>query len=193
MLPQAAVEASEVASMYPQHTLLIGPQATRRAFLRAIKSHRVLHFAGHAVVNPEVPALSRLALASETGVSGDIYAFELDRMSLPETDLVILAACDTAGGRTYRSSGVVSLARAFITAGVAEVIATLWRIQDETARPIFHALHEQLRAGLTPSAAIRVAQLRSLSSDRPELRTPASWATVVDIVSHRSLPIRRTQ
>ena len=43
-------EASEIAQLYPQATLLTGKQATRAAFLSRLHDSEVVHFAGQVAL-----------------------------------------------------------------------------------------------------------------------------------------------
>ncbi len=186
-LPGAQAEAREIAALYPTSTLLIGDAATRDAFLRDAPGHEVIHFAGHALVNADVPALSRLLLASTPNASGAIYEFELRGQSFGHTSVVVLAGCDTAIGKTYRSEGVASLARGFLSAGVPAVVATLWQIRDDASVELFTAFHKRLRNGQTPSRAIRDVQLSSLLHRVDAMRSPSVWAALVTISNPEQL------
>src|SRR4029077_2400200 len=63
-LKGADSEAIEVGRIYASATTLTGAQATSdRLFSGA---YHVIHFAGHTIVNPQFPLLSRLLLAPDT-------------------------------------------------------------------------------------------------------------------------------
>src|SRR5262245_13311422 len=61
-LPAAAEELRVVGGQYPHVTRLIGPAATREAFLAAIPDQDVVHFAGHALISRRYPFMSRLVM-----------------------------------------------------------------------------------------------------------------------------------
>ena len=94
-----------------------------------------MHYAGHAIVNDQVPSLSRLLLARD-GASDDdgaLFVSELAKVRLDGTKLVVLAACSTASGMVTNGRGIASIARPFLEAGAATVVATLWDVQDQSA------------------------------------------------------------
>jgi len=182
-LSSAADEARRIASLYGASVLQIGDQATRAAFLRDLPGADVVHFAGHAIADPEHPDFARLLLAPGDEGRGTLYAHELARLQLTLNPVVVLAACETAIGRTSRSEGMVSLARSFMSAGAREVIATLWRIEDTASLPLFLRLHEALRRGESGPDALRSAQLDMLRSSDPLLQRSATWASAVAWVS----------
>ena len=180
-LPGARSEAKAVAQIYQRSRSMIGQDAVRADFVREAGEYEVVHFAGHALVNPELPGLSRLLFASTTHGASELHAFEIARQRLARTNVIVLAACETAAGRTYRSEGVMSLARAFVDAGVPDVIATLWNVRDDVSRPLFERLHQHLSRGESVPAALRATQLWSLASADPALRSPSTWAAIVSI------------
>src|SRR6185436_15216717 len=119
-LARAEEEARLIAAAYPRSRLLAGSEATREKFLAlALQGPQVIHFAGHAVVNPEHPDLSMLVLAGNGGKKGPtaVYSHEVDGMKLGATRLVVLSACSTAAGQISASEGATSLARSFLAAG----------------------------------------------------------------------------
>ena len=62
-LPDAETEATDIAALYPGAKLFTGESATRSRFFEEVGRYQVLHFAGHAIQNPEYPWLSRLVVA----------------------------------------------------------------------------------------------------------------------------------
>ncbi|HVT18675.1 MAG TPA: CHAT domain-containing protein [Thermoanaerobaculia bacterium] len=180
-LPDAEVEARQLASLYPDAVILGGAQATKTAFLTSAPAAAVIHLAVHAVSNDQYPLLSALVLAPETAAgkrdSGSLYAHELYRADFARTRLAVLAACDTAVGRFSSSEGVESLARPFLARGVPAVVATLWRLDDFLARQFFAAFYRRLRSGMDPLTSLRETQLQMLRSPDRALRDPATWGT----------------
>src|SRR6185436_18815561 len=173
-LARAEEEARLIAAAYPRSRLLAGSEATRENFLAlALQGPQVIHFAGHAVVNPEHPDLSMFVLAGNGGKQGltAVYSHEVGGMKLGATRLVALSACSTAAGRISASEGATSLARSFLAAGVPAVLASLWEVDDPVASRFFVELHRRLRAGEDPIIALRTVQLSELGT-----APPAEWA-----------------
>jgi CHAT domain-containing protein/tetratricopeptide (TPR) repeat protein len=176
-LAGARDEAIRVADLYPSRELLLGEAATRPALLAGIGRRDVLHFAGHAVANRLAPARSSLALAGDESPADSIlYASEIAGLSLPATRTVVLSACHTAGEPLLGREGSLSLAQAFLTADVPTVVASLWRVDDQTSGPLLIALHRQLRAGAGAAEALRSAQLSFIGSAESSSRSPVAWA-----------------
>jgi CHAT domain-containing protein len=176
-LPGAEGEAKRVAALYPGALLLIGTQATRRAFLKDAAVSDIVHFAGHGVVRPDAPLLSHLVLApDEGGASGVLTARELFETRLPRTRLAILSGCHTASGRLSETEGASSLARALFAAGVPSVVASLWAVDDQSTAEFFASYHRRLSHGDDPTEALRRTQMEWLAQDRGGWQGFSTWA-----------------
>lgn len=173
-LPAAEVEARLVTAELSGSRLLTGRDATRRQFLDSLaRRPQVIHFAGHSVLNPELPHLSMLLFArsEKPGDSSVLYAHEVAELKLAATRLVVLSACSTAAGRVSASEGATSLARPFLAAGVPTVLASLWELDDPGVPDLLKRFYQSLNDGYDPAAALRTAQL-SLLDGSP----PSRWA-----------------
>ena len=191
-LPGAEQEAADIAALYPDAVRLVRETATRERFIALAPGSSVVHVAAHALVNEEFPDLSRLFLAPSATGAGAMTVADLGRLSLANTRLVVLAACGTAAGATFRGEGVTSLARPFLARGVAQVVGTLWQIDDQTSRRLFTAFHRGYVAGLPAATALQQAQLAAIADP---LTQSMDWAATVLLGSTenaaRTTPSRR--
>jgi CHAT domain-containing protein len=94
---------------------------------------------------------------------------------------MVLASCQTASGAFRRGEGVMTLARPFLAAGVPDVVASLWDLDDRAARAMFRTFHQQIRRGLSVPGALRQAQLDMMGSGDAEFSAPVGWAGIVAI------------
>jgi len=180
-LPGSESEVAAAAQWYPRHELLTGRQATKARFLEMAPRFEVVHFGGHAFVNPEFPLLSRLAFAGEAGSEQSLFAHEIARVRFPATRVVVLAACSTAAGFVSRGEGVVSVARPFLAAGVPLVVASQWDVDDRATEQLTFGFHRELAKSGNPVQALRATQLAMLrSGDAVEAR-PESWGAFVAV------------
>lgn len=174
-LSHAREEATRVALLHGLAPL-IGKAADRRSFLERAPGAEWIHFAGHSVIDPRNSLLSELVLARAPGEeSGAVAAHEIYQLDLRSTRLVILAACDTGPGYRPGSEGVSGFARAFFAAGAPTVVASLWKVDDETTGTLLYAFHRNLLVHPDPARALREAQLASLRSRNEKQRSPAAW------------------
>lgn len=179
----AAQEAADIAALYPRATVLANENAGKSAFRNAlVRDGGIVHFAGHAIVNTEYPGLSRLLFAKQADVAErTLFARELVEGPRAECQLVVLAACATAGGVVSRREGPMSLARPLLMRGVPAVIASLWAVDDSAARQLFAEFYRRLRAGNDPFEALRRAQLHLLTAGDAGLSRATSWSAFVAI------------
>jgi len=189
-LPAAVQEARDVASSYPRVTSLAGADATPERFLAGVAEHAIVHFAGHGVANEDQPAFSRLLLAAAPRAAGGLLASDIARQRFPNTRLVVLGACESARGAIRSGEGVLSIARAFLVAGVPTVVGALWEVDDEMTRRLLKQFHNDIARGETPAAALRRAQLAMLSDANPMVRHPMSWAGFVVMEAGRRTPVK---
>jgi CHAT domain-containing protein len=180
-LPEAEAEAADIGRLYARSELLTGSGATKMAFLEGVRGSQVVHYAGHAAASADAPSTARLLFARDprTGDSGALYLHGLRRSALSRARVVVLAACRTAAGAVSRVEGALSLGRPFLAAGVPDVVASLWDIEDVVSRRFFVAFHRALLAEGDPVLALRKAQIALLRGADVSLAHPASWAVFI--------------
>jgi CHAT domain-containing protein len=180
-LPQAEREAKEIGALLPGSEILTRESATKGRILKVAGQHEIVHFGGHAVINQEFPLLSYLVLSpSGPGDSGLLYAHELYSSRFGRCRLAVLAACSTANGPVH-GEGVVNFARAFLAAGVPNVVASFWAVEDAVTERLFQEFYSQLRNGLDPASALQKAQIDVLKSSDQSPQTLAVW-TAFEII-----------
>ncbi|HET8772965.1 MAG TPA: CHAT domain-containing protein, partial [Thermoanaerobaculia bacterium] len=172
-LPAAEREARRIALLYRNASLLNGAEATNRAFREAAPFADIIHFAGHATVGADRD--TALVLTRAPGDSWRADARSIAALKLGRTSLVVLAGCNTARGKAMADEGTLSLARAFLAAGVPSVVATLQPIADDEAEKLFTRLHEKVAGGMEPAEALRAVQIEW--SRRADV-SAATWASI---------------
>jgi CHAT domain-containing protein len=182
-LPFSRDEAHAISAMLPgQVTTLMDGQATRdRVLGSALADYRVVHFATHGVVHPELTSLSSivLSLVDDEGRAHDPFLTLSDIYDMRlNADVVVLSACSTVAGKEVPGEGPIGLARAFMYAGAPRVVASLWDVSDRaTAELMKRFYHSMLVDGLPAAAALRTAQ-RQLAA-MPQWQSPYHWAGFV--------------
>lgn len=196
-LTASAQEAKALVAGRPAGKIFMatGPAASRQTVTGGVlRNFRILHFATHGVLDPEQPLLSALVLAQADTAGrpapgirsvGALYAHEIYDLDLP-AELVVLSACETAGGRDIPGEGLVSgLPRAFLYAGAARVLVSLWEVEDRSTRDLMGLFYSGLLdRSLPPAQALQEAQ-RTL---RRQGRRPQQWAGFVLLGDWRPLP-----
>lgn len=177
-LPGTAAEAAVVARAFDASPL-IGPAATESRLRSALATGGLVHVAAHGLLNERNPMFSRIELhpaSEDSRDDGRLEVHELFSLRLA-SDLVFLSGCETArvaplspyeGGDEY--SG---LAQAMQHAGIRNVIATAWRIEDRAAAHFAERFYSHL-ARTTPAEALAAAQRDLLGSEY--WSDPRFWA-----------------
>ena len=81
-------------------------------------------------------------------------------LPLQDLDLVVLSACETGLGLVGGGEGVFGLQRAFHLAGAHNVVASLWKVDDDATAALMAIFYDQLwRQDKPPIEALRAAQL----------------------------------
>ena len=180
-LPATQLEARAVLDMVPKDRRLeaLGFNATRAAALSPdLKRYRIVHFATHTLLNDDHPELSSLVLSlvDENGAAQDGYLWLRDMYGLKlSADLVVLSACDTGIGKDVTGEGLMSMVRGFMYSGTPRVLASLWKVDDDATRELMEEFYKQhLRNGLSPSAALRQAQIAQMK--KKARQSPFYWA-----------------
>jgi CHAT domain-containing protein len=86
--------------------------------------------------------------------------------------LVVLSGCRTGVTTTGGGDEVQGLVRGVYAAGAAELLASLWRVDDATTAELFRRFHRARRRGATTPEALARAQ-RSMARDGAH---PFYWA-----------------
>ncbi|AOL22790.1 CHAT domain-containing protein [Erythrobacter litoralis] len=168
-----------------------------------LADYRILHFATHGLVTapqPECPPRPALltSFGGEEDSDGLLSFAEIFGLRI-DADLVILSACDTAGGATVgatREAGVTSggdfaldgLVRAFVGAGGRTILASHWPVPDDydATKRLISGLFET--DGASTAGALRTSQLELM--DSAETSHPFYWAAFA-VVGDGTIPVRR--
>jgi CHAT domain-containing protein len=181
-LEEARREAEQLAGITGSD-LLSGAEADEKSFLDKARNAEWIHFAGHSLIDQANTLLSKLVLApGPDGDSGELTAQEIYSFKLPKTRFVVLAACETGSQFVPGGEGVTSLARAFQSAGVPTVVASLWSVDDKSTAHLFKSFYDNLKQNPDPAEALAKAQRAMLRSMDKADRSPKAWAafTVID-------------
>lgn len=168
LIPSAVTEARTVAEHLPGASARVGEDATVDALQEAVGSD-LLHLACHGLFRSDNPMFSALKLHDGWLMAAD--AMGLDLLGT----LVTLSACESGRGEVIGGDEVLGLTRAFLGAGAATLVVSLWLVQDETTADLMGDWYRRLRDGEGRVAALRAAQIE-IKERHPH---PYYWAPFV--------------
>lgn len=181
-LPGSRDEVEAIKAIYgAQATVLTDRQATEDAFRQSAEQFGVVHLATYGVLNQHNPLFSFVELAPDSTHDGRLEVHEVFGLAM-HARLVVLSACQTALASGMASDvpagdDWVGLVRAFLGAGAAHVIATLWAVDDRSTAKVMERLHRHLRAREPAVTALSQAQRETLRN--PATAGPFYWAGFV--------------
>lgn len=197
-LEQASDELRAIARMLqaPAGSVHVGAAATETAVRTApdLARAKVVAFATHGLLAGEIQGVDEPALVLTPAHGEDdglLTASEVSKLKLT-ADWVILSACNTASP-AREEEALSSLARAFLTAGAGSLLASHWRVFDDSAAALTVETLAAQRAdpALTKAEALQ-RSMRTVRTGRradgsplprwkPAWAHPAHWAPFVVI------------
>ncbi|MGI5230380.1 CHAT domain-containing protein [Actinoallomurus sp. CA-142502] len=173
----ALAEAEAVRRLFTGARVLSGPEAVAERVLAELPHSPWVHFACHAVTNPDAPSQGRLILHDHQRRPFSVA--DISRLRLRNAELAYVSSCSTAqpGERLFDEG--IHLASSFQLAGFRQVVATLWLLHDRVGVEFATQVYRHLTASGTssgaPAAAAAVHQATLTARDRyPNF--PALWA-----------------
>lgn len=186
-LPGTELETNGVVETFGAGavTVLRGADATERALRDAIPGKDVVHLATHGLVSlrrSDLLAALALTPVSTSDLSDDGFLQMFEIYNLPiSARLVVLSACESSHGRYVEGEGVMALSNGFHAAGARQVVATLWKVDDDASAALMDAFFARVAAGWDNGGdvarALRDAK-RALRAD-PRRAHPFYWAAFV--------------
>ena len=181
-LQASGAEVRRIGKIYGERALVLrGDAATEDRFRAEVGAYDILHLATMGVLNRVNPLYSHVVLRPGDLEDGKLEVHEVFGLGLSGS-LVVLSACETglsSGALADVPSGDewVGLVRAFLQAGAAGVVASLWQVDDEATEALMVSFYRQLAAGAASVDALAEAQ-RMMIRD-PAMAHPYQWAAFV--------------
>ncbi|MCU0430152.1 MAG: CHAT domain-containing protein, partial [Cytophagaceae bacterium] len=204
-LPGAEKEINEIHQLLTsssQESWKLLYQQVEEDSVKKVKSPKVLHIATHGYFKEQSHSgLGEDDLANNpllnSGVllrgSGDILdnaknayvnqkdgiltALEAMDMSLDQTDLVVLSACETGKGSVQAGEGVYGLQRSFLLAGSKAVVISLFKVNDEVTQKLMLSFYERwMRTGDK-----RLAFIEAKKEIKEIYKKPIYWGAFIMI------------
>jgi len=151
LLPQAVREAQVVAELLGAEAQ-VEQQATLGRLREAAGRAEAIHVAAHGEFRPDNPLFSGLALEDGWLTTLDVFGLRL------RASLVVLSACQTGQSVVGGGDELQGLTRAFLYAGAAALLLSLWRVEDRSTAWLMTRFYARLAEGWDKAAALSDAQ-----------------------------------
>ena len=171
-------------------TIWKGEQAKEKKFIEVAHQYQLLHIASHGIMDNQNPDYSFIAFTEQAdSIENEVlYVSEIYNMHL-NADLIVLSACQTAGGKLYRGEGLLSIAHAFMYAGAKSIIASLWNVDDEQTPDLMEKFYTALCQGHSKAKAIQKAKVAYLKDADHFKAHPYYWSGFMVIGNTNPLTI----
>ena len=177
-LKNTILEAKTIKSKF-NTTLLSGFDANKNFFLQNnFDEYDFIHIATHAFFHSEIPGLSALVLSNYSSdgnqlESAYVRSIEINQLNL-EMDLTVLSGCETGVGANDDALGLDGLTDSFINSGSQNIIASLWKVEDQISMKLMDVFYSELSSGTPINKSLRIAQKKIMSN--PRTKHPKLWA-----------------
>jgi len=188
-LPGTLSEVRNIKSVVKKADIFTGRNVTERNIKEfsgngKLSEYKVLHFATHGLVVPEMPELSAVVLSqfeNEQGKEdGYLRMGEIAKLDI-KADFVSLSACETGLGKIYGGEGVVGLTQSFLLAGANAVSVSLWQVADESTSQFMVSMYDRVQdKDISYADAMTEVKRRFISGDfGDKYKSPYFWAPFV--------------
>ena len=161
------IEIETIKQYFPYADVLAKAAATKDVLNNpTLHSVHCLHFSGHSDFNTNSPLQSRLFFADESVTLAEIFTLDLSQCRL-----VTLSASETAlTDWTNASDECIGFPSAFLLAGSASVVGSLWAPNDLSTAFLMIKFYQNLQRGFTVAVALNQAQLWLQNITKAELK-----------------------
>lgn len=152
-LPGTLAEVRKVAQIVPGAEILTGSTVSENTVKEYSKTgklaqYKMLLFATHGMVVPEIPELSSIVLSQpkeeQGGEDGYLRMGEIAKLDI-KADFVNLSACETGLGKIYGGEGIVGLTQSFLVAGANGLSVSLWQVADASTSRFMSELYKKVQ------------------------------------------------
>lgn len=188
-LPGSLTEVLKISEIIKNSDILTGGEASEGRVKQyshsgQLAQYKVVHFATHGMVVPQIPELSALVLSQSNndsaGEDGYLRMGEIAELRLT-ADFVNLSACETGLGKIYSGEGIVGLTQSFLIAGANGLSVSLWQVNDESTSLFMTKLYEKVRNnGMTYRQALTEVKRDFLNGKHgAQWQSPYYWSPFV--------------
>jgi CHAT domain-containing protein/Tfp pilus assembly protein PilF len=163
--------------------LLQGRDATAPALEKLpLDQYGILHLSTHAMINDEIPELSRIALSvvdrRGRAVDGFLFPYQLANLHLNRS-IVVLSACETALGKNVVGEGLIGFSSSLFSAGASQLVLTLSDVDGQASSVFMSKTYSKVLARNPVSMEHAMTLTRRSMAKSTQWSDPYFWASFV--------------
>ncbi len=186
-------EAREVGQLFDDtnKTIIVDDKATKTTVSDTASAYDILLFSTHGLMVSNEPLKSCIFLSKDNENNGRLSVDDIEKLKL-NSNLVILSACETGLVSSYAGNGddnnpydtrfplgddLAGLQRAFMKAGSASILSTLWSVNDTATKSFIVDFVKHYKGGDDKISALQTAALNIKSTEK--WKHPYYWAAFI--------------
>jgi CHAT domain-containing protein/Tfp pilus assembly protein PilF len=178
-LSAARQEINNLAEAIPDTLTLLNQDFTSARMLASVGDRRIVHLATHAKFLPGQPEDSFILF----GDGSTVDMRQLQTWALPNVDLVVLSACETARSVEGDGKEILGLGYQIQKTGAGAAIASLWSADDHATAALMNQFYLALKTGTSKAEALKQAQIELIESEN--FSHPYYWSAFILIGNGR--------
>ncbi len=157
----------DLGKLTSTHSKMLTNQEVKESLPELFSKYPVVHFAGHAVFNPDEPLASGLVLADGSILTAAAI-LQGNALRTQCGKLLVLSACQTGVNKVTAGGEILGLARALMYAGMPNLVLSLWEVADRSTATLMKDFHAAWQGGkISIYEALRQAQIKALQNGHP--------------------------
>jgi CHAT domain-containing protein len=176
-------EIESVRDKFKSVSFYNGSDATETNFKEQAEKSGIIHLSTHSWLIGKQPAIF-FSPEPDSLNDGILEAGEVAQLNL-HANLVALSSCNSGEGLHEASEGIVGMTKAFLDAGAASVVVSLWEVNDRYTAEFMKLFYSGLREGKTKPQALREAKQKFIQDISPN---PYYWSGFVLVGNVDPLP-----
>jgi CHAT domain-containing protein len=180
-LKYAGVEVETLTKEFPGTTTFFNKDFSRDNVESRLGKQSIVHLATHAEFVSKSPHESFILFGSGERVT----LADINKWKLPDVDLVVLSACQTAtSGGTGEE--ILGFGYQIQRTGAEAAIASLWSVSDGGTQALMNALYTALNNRVSAAEALRQAQIALITKDLSAVGGSRGEDAWIEVVSTRT-------
>jgi len=168
---QHVIEEAKTVAELLKGSCYLEEKATITHLIEQAPGCSIIHLAAHGQSRLDAPNFSSMLLAD-----GQFTALDAFSLSLKKCELVTLSGCETGLSLIGGGDEQLGLGRAFLSAGAASLVMSLWSVEDNATRELMQIFYQRLLEGATKVEALQAAQCSLLHNKSSRYMHPYFWA-----------------